>query len=276
MNGLNKTSLEIALDTISESCGFTLTKDDVTIKDVVYQEEGLYNTKATLVPVPGKGYTEEVEFEYDRIDIGKLFLGVDVKVNPANQKLVSDYLVAINDRYGLYLDETDIVDGDLSSGVVPFKFKLKIKEGNPAFYGYVDVIVIDKEKSLKPLVNSINGTRINNFITKGYKPNRINATLLTYGNDYSEIQRFLVHLSSDDTLTPVTVTELNYYSQTPWVLEDTIAEYNLYGAKVIYNGTTKDCVENCNKDKYSHVAILEIDETHCINVSGYLVLHYNV
>lgn len=276
MDSLKKTSLEIALETISKSCGFELTKDDISIKDVVYQETGHFNTKATLVPVPGRGYTEEIEFEYDRIDIGHLFLGVDVKVIPGNQKLVSDYLVAINDKYGLYLDETDIVDGDISSGVPPFKFKLKIKEGNPAFYGEFDVIVIDEEKSLKPLLMKINGSRVNTILGKGFKPNTINGTLLTFGDDYSDIKRFLIPLSIDDVLSQVIVTELNYYTNNPWVYQDGLMDYNLYGARVVYNGLTENCTENCNKDKYTNVTIIELNDEYCGNISGHLVLHYNV
>lgn len=276
MNSLKKTSLEIALETISASCGFELTKDDVSIKDVVYQETGHFNTKATLVPVPGRGYTEKVEFEYDRINIANLFLGVDVKVLPGNQKLVSDYLVAINDKYGLYLDETDIVDGDLSSGVPPFKFKLKIQDGNPAFYGQIDVIVIDEEKSLKPLLIKINGARVNSLIANGLKPNTVNGHMLTYGNDYSDIKRFLLTLNINDGLSQTFVTELNYYTNTPWVFKDSLMDFNLYGAKVVYNGLTELCNEPCNKDLYSNVAVIELNEQYCGNVFTHLVLHYNV
>ena len=77
-------------------------------------------------------------------------------------------------------------------------------------------------------------------------------------------------------LSKIFVTELNYYTNTPWVFEDTLTDFNLYGAKVIYNGLTEVCTEPCNKELYTNVAIIELNEEYCGNVSTNLVLHYNV
>lgn len=100
--------------------------------------------------------------------------------------------------------------------------------------------------------------------------------MLTYGNDYSDLKRFLLTLNVNDGLSQTFVPELNYYTNTPWVFKDSLTDFNLYGAKVVYNGLTELCNESCNKDLYSNVAIIELNEQYCGNVSTHLVLHYNV
>lgn len=269
-----KDSMQLAIDMLNDAINGNFRAKDIAFTEVKYLDEGVYNTQAKIIPLPGSGFQDPVVVKYDRISMEALFRGIEVSVVPANQLILSDYLPVINSNYGLSLTKDDIIDGRIPDGLTPpFKIGMKIKEGNPAFYGTIEVYVQDKSKSIKDMVDGIKLPGIRLPTNNG---NTIQGPLYFYGEDFSELgKRFIMYLK-DDVVDDRFVALIDLYDNNIWVRKHKPSEFNLMNAKVAYNGVLKAGNEYSNRKDFTNVLVIMLDETLCTNVSGYLVFHYNV
>lgn len=268
----NKSSVQIALDMINKRLNSAFRTKDVTFENVRYLEEGYYNTEATITPVEGSGYQDAATIQYDRVNMASLFRGIAVTVTPAYQYRLSDYLVTVNDRYGLQLTEDDIVDGIIPKMEPPFRVTIKIKESNPAFYGQFDIIVSDNLKSIRKMVDQITFTGIE-YPT--VDPNKIQGPLYFYGSDWSSLKRYFNMYNAGEKLDKYLLEQLNYYDINVWVDQKVSAEFNLHDATVLYNGPVDNARDYTQRTDYTNAFVFEVDETYCNNIKGYCVMHYN-
>lgn len=266
-----KESHSLAVDLMNTRLTTPIRPHDVDIKDIVYLQEGIYNTRATLVARRSSAFSGEVTIEYDRLNLGTFFLGTTLEVLSSNQKLVSDYLPYLEKHYGLFLTEKDIVDGRIvnENMSLPFKFILKVKENNPAWYGQVEITVVSE----KPQLRSIE-LRDSQEVKKLIGQEQ--ATPHLFGVDFSPISELLSHYYKGQVVPDRLKDYLNQVSEHTWVIESEFGQpYNLANAKVLYNGKTEETTLTTNKNM-SHVMVVELDNTLCENMQGYLLLHYNL
>lgn len=268
----NKSSILLALDMINKRIEGVLRPKDVEIKNVTYLDEGYYNTKALLQPVLGGEWQDAVEIEYDRINVASLFRGIPVKVVPAYQKKLSEYLPAINEQYGLAWTEEDIVDGIIPVTQPPFKVVIEIKPDNPAFYGKFELIVTNHQKSIRTLVDGISFGGIQ-YPTDD--PNRIQGPLYFYGPDMSELRQTFELYMQGDKVDDYLIEQINLYDNNIWVKRDKPQPFNLEGARILYNDVIGSNNQYTNRDTFTNVFVIGLDEKLCTNVAGYLVFHYN-
>lgn len=269
----SKSSLQLALDLINNKLESNLRQRDIRLENISYLEEGIYNTRATIVPVENSGYYGNVDIEYDRINIAYFFRGVSVLINPAYQRLVSDLLPAINSLYGLGLTKDDIEDGIIETTKLPFKITIKIKENNPAFYGNFTVIVKDPNKSLTDLFNDIS---IGGIPYPTEDKNKIQGPLYFYASDYSVLKKVFVLYDENNIADKTLLDAFNHVDDVKWLLNENKQPFNLFNAKVIYNGPIGSNNSYTKRDDFTHVFVLKVDEKYCNNISGNLVLHYNL
>lgn len=268
----NKSSIQLALDMVNSRLNSSLRPRDVRFEDVKYLEEGFFNTSAKIVPIPGSGYQDPAVIQYDRINIASLFRGMTVVVQPAYQKIVSDYLQTVNDKYGLALTSEDIVDGVIPPTEPPFKLTVKIQDSNPAFYGQFELLISDERKSIKNMVDEITFSGIP-YPTND--PNKIQGPLYFYGSDWTELKRTFQLYNTHDKLDKTFLDQINLYDTNIWVDRKVKSEFNLHQAEVLYHGKIEFGKEYTRRQDYTHVFVVKLDEEYCSNVTGYLVFHYN-
>lgn len=276
MINYRKSSLQLALDMINNVLGTQFKERDIQFTNIEYQAKGLYNTSAVIKPVVGSGYQDEIPIKYDRVNVQRLFKGIDVRVKPAHQHLLSDYIPFINEAYNLALCKEDIVDGIIpNTATIPFKIMVKIKEDNPAFYGEFSLLISDENRSLSKLFTKTEFDGIS--YPAEPKKDTLQAPLYFYAVDFSNGADVLSSYQTGWLVNDTLVNMLNNVGPDKWVInsEDSIP-FNLYQARVQYNGVIGDNNNYTTKRGYSHVLVIYPDEKYCTNTSGYLLLHYNL
>lgn len=269
----NKPSMQLALDMINSAAGTQYRLKDITLMDIQYEEEGFYNTSATVTPVEGSGYQDPHRIQYDRINMDIFFKGIPVTVVPAYQKLLSDYLPSINKAYGLSLDASDIIDGVIPSNTnPPFKIDIQINPYNPAFYGKFTLLVSDARKSIKLMVDTID---FGGIPYPTLDKTKIQGPLYFYGEDWTGLANMFKLYNTGDKVDMSLLTQINLYSEDVWVLSTSPIQFNLYNAKVLYNERYDKTNVYTKKVGFENVLVIGLDEEYCTNVAGYLVFHYN-
>lgn len=274
MAGYKRSSKQLAVDILNAAqTAHRFTVDNVDIVNVKYEEEGYYNTSATVIPRSGGGYQDKAEIRYDRINIGHIFMGVDVTLHPLNQNRLSNYLPLINDKYDLLLDIDDIEEVVIDNPQPPFYFDLKIKEGNPAFYGQLRVLVSNPAKSLKDILKDITLNGIGGYPGSSDK---INGVLYSYCNQYNNLEDDIRELNLYETLNDNLVNKINYQDRNIWLNVPVKSKFNFFGSVVIYKGSSAYVPEGViRKNEYNSIIIIKLNEEYCTGVEGYFVLYYN-
>lgn len=261
---------DLAMNLINKRMTYPLHAKDVKIEDVVYLDEGVYNTRATLVARQNSAFTGQVDVEYDRLNISHVFLGTQIEVLDSNQRLVSDYLPYLKTHYGLYLEEKDIVDGVINSDGInaPYTFYLKINPHNPAWYGEVEIKVVSTKRTLVSVLKEAEKVKYETALKGEANPH-------LYGIDFTPIEAYLSSYHVGQTIQDNLVGFINEVASARWYNESEFpTEFNLAYAKVIYNGLVKETTLSSRED-LTHVMIIELDSQYCTNMKGCLLLHYN-
>lgn len=269
----NKPSIQLALDMINRKAGTTFRTRDVTLENITYLDEGVYNTEATITPVQGSAYQEPYTIQYDRVNIEQLFRGVQIKIVPAYQKKLSDYLPSLNTKYGLSLTEEDIVDGIIEAVDPPFTVEIPIKENNPAFYGLLTILITNEQMSIRKMVDGIDFAGIP-FPTKD--KSKIQAPLYFYDSDWTELSQLLSLYSVGTQTDEAFVNNINLYDTVIWIDSSHKLDFNLHHANVLYNGEIGEENEYTRRKDFTHILVVEPNEKYCRNLSGYLTFHYNL
>ncbi len=111
-------SREAMLELVNDTNGFVgddrLTFDQVTFQPPVAFDGGPdINTKLVIESVEGVKYVGPVEIEAFRLDAGVLFNGQIVKLDVEGAVTTADLLPRLNEKYGLALQASDIVDNPI-------------------------------------------------------------------------------------------------------------------------------------------------------------------
>lgn len=267
-----KPSKQLALDIINQRLPYVIRARDVQFKDITYLDEGIYNTRATIVPTENSEFYGIAEIEYDRINMAYFFRGVSVLIEPAYQKLLSDLLPTINGIYGLALTKDDIVDGIIETTKLPYKVSITIKEDNPAYYGTFSVIIRDPNKSLTDLFNDIS---IGGIPYPSQDKNKIQGPLYFYASDYTVLKNVFSLYREHDLADDVLLDAINHVDDVKWLIDDDTQPFNLKFAKITYNGPIEEVNAYTKRNDFTHVFVIQVDKDYCNNISGPLVLHYN-
>lgn len=267
-----KPSKQLALDIINQRLPYVIRARDIQFKDITYLDEGIYNTRATIVPTEDSEFYGIAVVEYDRINMAYFFRGVSVLIEPAYQKLLSDLLPTINGIYGLALTKDDIVDGIIETTQLPYKVSITIKEDNPAYYGTFSVIIRDPNKSLTDLFNDIS---IGGIPYPSQDKNKIQGPLYFYASDYTVLKNVFSLYREHDLADDVLLDAINHVDDVKWLIDDELQPFNLKFAKISYHGPIEEANAYTKRNDFTHVFVIQVDEDYCNNISGPLVLHYN-
>lgn len=245
----------------------------------VYRLGSFSKTKGfcTVKGIFGHGVRDKRIFKYNKYDLPTLLKNVSHVIDYTGATLVSHLLAKINERYGLDLTLTDIVDKTLTEGGT--KAELEISVGSVLYTGKVELTVVPGKPDLASVV--VNRELQPAFaiwpISTGF-----NGSKLTVGHDYTYIASPLSSYATG-VLTPEQATELAAYLKqvdgVPWTGVGS-QTYSLKGANVLFN----DVVENITSDlkpllrkQFNRALILSVSTVENSNMAAVPVaIHYNV
>ena len=274
-----KSTKQLAIDRINEALNTSFIISDIDVTEIEAASYGGYNTKARIINLPNGRYPIDNIIRYNRTDLEKLFRSVDIRMKPGYQKLISEYLPVFNEMYGYSLTEEDIVDTLIPEGMAPpFVIDFVIREDNPAFIGHVEVLITFEDMVIPNILTQDNALddEITAALDKEVQKDPKTPGRYFYCNvDWSNIGSYLNGLVEGSKITVDFPIILNKLVDHVWVHNNTVDEFNLYDAKVLYNGPTANAAQYTDKTGFENVLVIELSDVYCSNVGGYLLFHYN-
>lgn len=289
---LTKKSLDLVIDLINAANTSTLddTKISIGTPSILTDNADGHNTGAKVSAIKGSGYIGSVDITYNRLDIALLFekiavnldLGVDGSGNPVKPATTKELLTALNTRYGLGLEEDDILDEAIdTSGDQPWHATLNMATGSLAWLGSLDLTIGPDPEVGERLDTVILTTNLTGLMYPNSDTGKAQAREYSWGIDANSIATWLDARAVDDVITDNSLsTELNKIVPEVWVFNDTApADYNTSAAKVIYAGandaTDADGNPRDTNQAFNRIVQFQLDDASCANMGGVLTLGYN-
>lgn len=189
---------------------------------------------------------------------GELVFGNDSVVT------ASDLLNAINAKYNLNILPSDIVDAKVEGET----HQLTANEKSYEWCGVVTLTLRDPID----LTELLPVTQLENLVEYP-STKKGNAAVYSHPIDFTSEKDYLDPITINDTVDLVELaTKLDGVVDEKWVSVPKNAAYNLYGAKIIYDGPTAG-YEGANT-KFTRVLVLTLSPL-CSNLTGNLLIHFN-
>lgn len=276
MSFLNKPSDELILDLVNaqikkNNLPQVLTLGQVSIGAVVaHVGDDDRNSTVTIMSIPGVKYVGNVDCDYWRLDLAKLFLGISVNLDVEDPQTTADLVTKLNSKYGLALGEDDFVNDPVSGNTAI----IKAKAASPAYFGEISVTIgpddaVGERLSLVILERNLDGLLYPNTDTT-----KAQASIYSYGIDANAIAPWLkTQATGTDIDDNALITELNKVVPELWVHKNTPADYNTGNARIIFAGPNSADLDA--NQEWTHVVQIALDPTLCTNMGGVLTLGYN-
>jgi hypothetical protein len=271
----NKPAEILLLDLVNRDNHTDVTFDDIEFYGIKHNPDHPHidtwrDTRIECNAVAGSPYYGTQFFTYARIDIGKYLedYGV-IRITPNNQKMISDLLPDLNERFELALRAEDIIDADLGIYVPPFAVKIKPKEYNLAWIGELTVLIADKRYEIGDLLakNKLDG--FTNIVDDQFNlSNYSQGFNFTLAKDY--LKKVAVGTRDEDELADI----FNGHVDEIWDIYTNKVKWNWKGSIVLYNGPVKE--EYTSRKDIKNVLVVDIsDDWFLGNKTGYILMHYN-
>lgn len=273
-----------------------LTEENVTVSGFAAVNMNNRNTTAVVSGVKYSGYRGKKTVYYNRIDLPTLVKNIDVKVvvTPDVVKDLDSILPFVNAKLGIYLEPGDYPNSALTANPETMRFEgtFTIAANHPIYKGSLSVEVWGYTVSLEDVVITRDLETL-----KDYSPHvggKHNPSTLTYGHDYTDLQDLWSDwtpgsIAVDTTLADIPARNLAValaaVDGLPWTYSTASKEFNLRGAKVLYDGPPqpKWAGSASNPEPnyaYDRVLIIQPNATYCPNLAignGWgLIIHYDL
>lgn len=274
----------------------TLTPENVTVTGVTALTSGERNTSALVTGTKYSGYRGSNTVKYNRIDLEVLTKNVmfSVSVSPETPRDLNSILPFVNAKLGIFLEPGDYVNGPLTPNQESLLFEgvFNIAANHPIYRGALRVVVQGYTVSLEDLVRVREANPLKD--QSPHVTGRFNASILTFGHDYTNLQNLWVGWVPGTFVPGVNLTELNAKNLAsalsaidglPWTFANTNREFNLRAAQVLYDGPPipQWAGSEANPEPnytYDRVLIIQPNATFCSNLAvgkGWgIMLHYDL
>lgn len=141
MSNLNKVGIELVLELINRDNRTTFTFDDILLSPPVALAvtADFRNTKTTVSAKPYGKYRGQETVAYWRLDLARLFVDPNNRVNGEGVTNTLELLDRINARYGTLMTADDVIVEDIDTTILPITYTLKTLPGSFAYIGQVDI-----------------------------------------------------------------------------------------------------------------------------------------
>lgn len=231
------------------------------------------NTKGKIVAIPGMGREGEEWLTWNRPFMEAIFKNRKVYVSPKNQQTLGELLADFNKKFLFQLSSRDIYDENIEITQVPMDFAIRIRPTCLCYQGTLTITVGDPKAHIGELIvnRDLSGLEYpTKQSTKGQAPFYVFERNFTFIGP--TLQRAFGY---DDIISQDQSWILRDLFVDTWVYSNEAADFNLKGARVVYNGPTAQSPGPCNTS-YQNVLLIELSDALCLNFAGHLNLHYNV
>lgn len=273
-NYYNRNTWDILWDMITKvNPDIEFTKEQVRLTEVIneFNPNTNRNTQGKLVGIPEMGREGEYIISWDRISLRDVFKNdIYVPYNP-DALFISDYLSVFNKAFRFKLSTSDIYDEAVTINDLPQKITVRFRESCPSFIESFDLYIGNPKLSIGLVMKEgvLDGVSL-----PGFKLGYYYGPMLYWAEDFTGISEQLATLTPGIAIEGDNASYFKLILNEPWVDAKEGADYNFHGSYVYYNGPVSKSPVPAN-DNYSHVLVINLNENFCLNVSGYLLLHYN-
>lgn len=239
-------------------------------------------TQIVAYPAPSTGWTQEVDLTYNRMYLETYLGATHIHLYTDAQISKESIIQSMKDRYRVWLEPTDFVlevHNNQPSWLRRGQRLMKIRFLNESmiWIGAMDAIVIPDNRLGAVLgVTMLSGFCYPENLGRGKQM----ADTFYTGLDGTFMARDLMRFRVGDLIVPNKNDRDGYWAMgyritgDPWRFDTREVEYNIYGARVKYNGpatgiwATGECYLN---------SVLVIELSHlCKNLRGNLIIPYDV
>jgi len=272
----NLPSEQMVIALINRDNNLNLSSSDVVVSEprknptpTTISGTAVRDTLADLLAIFGGNFKESAPITYRRLNADAIFGKVTTVIRPKNQVNTTDLISDINSIYGLALSGDDVVSELLDLTTLPVSVKVKFKTDNPAWQGSIPVVI-------KRMPIDIATVTKNNVLPVLRYPtgqsSLIQGDLYAYSRDFTEQATTLVDISFTSVLDPLVAILNAVFKPDVWSIKASKAAFNLYDAKVVYNGPVVDTYST-RRDR-SRCLVIQLSSS-CNNMAGKLILHYD-
>lgn len=265
----------VLLEIIERDNDIVLSPEDYDFSDPVpvtppAESDAVYNTRiivtANNVAAPYQG---EIDFYYNRLDLGDLAKMVDLSIRSPMMESTHDLIPSLNRRFGLSLSTHDIVlEPTVDMGGYR-RATLRAEPTSLGWIGEVDLNVMEGDLNLEDhLVNVALGGL--HYPTE--YPTKTFASFYSYWRDFSDHFDYLKTLKAGDPITLELVAVMNDVTEDVWVGAGQ-SDFSLAYSEITYAGPTSE--NGLANDDYDFVIIIKLDLDACESMTGELIIHFS-
>lgn len=250
-------------------------------------------TRIEVHPTPESGWRKSQQLTYRRLVMQDYFVSIPFVIY-AIENTPEVILNGIMEQYGLYLDPElvdvtfrqvdlgdvlfqthmgSVIETDFCSDYVPpvaWNAIVKAKPENPIWMGEINVYI---REAVQFLNRDIKTTLEVRRYLGPEDHNKMPAEMILPNNRFVDHDYYMRGLKVGDLIESWIVDTAKEVTGDNWVFTQNSNPFNLYGAKVVYNGLNTGEVY-IDDPKVSNVLILQFSDTHCTNIRGQWVIGY--
>ncbi|MNO14074.1 hypothetical protein D3C76_37150 [compost metagenome] len=254
-----------------------------------------HNTLTGIIvkPTPESGWRKEQQLTYRRLVIQDYFISVPFVIyctDTADEVI----LKSLKEQYGLHLDQNlvdiefrpvdlnavlfqthmgSILETDVCADFVPpiaHNVVIRMKPEHPIFMGEIYVYI---REAVQFLDRDIKTTlEVKTYLGPG-DHNKMPAEMILPNSRFVDHYHVLQGQKVGDLVGDWIVDTAKAVTHDNWVFTDNQNPFNLYGAKVIYNGLNTGEVY-INDPKVTNLLIVQFSDEHCSNLRGQWIIGY--
>lgn len=278
MNILGKDRNELILQLAESKNGVVIDRSAIAITAIINAPAtASYDASVELISTNPAVYSGKQKLKYDKVSLNKELAALKPTLEMQTYTTTHDLLSQVEEKYGLVLTVDDIILSGVNSVVTPWEIYFKAKPTSPIYKttgNGLKFTVKDSSTHLATLLKRLNLTGLN---MPSSDTARIQGPLLT----------FPVFSLRDAVLRSYQIGQtINTPTANDWVLADVLTTmteetwefkltgYTLYGATVVYNGSTAGASTAGYHVDTTKNNVLVLTCGQAGVVGGYVVIHY--
>lgn len=230
---------------VKTTTGQPLNPKDIIVRDVRPNDNPdlKRNTRCFLMAVANGKLKHGMDFYYNRLDLGKIFRDQTptIEMEYGTRTTTRGIAAILADRYGLEIYPDDIEpSGEFHLSNFPYDITLFATAGSLCVVGEVSVRLVDAGASLVDVMGVTNLAGVNP--PNGNLDNKNQGATLSWNWEASpQLVEILGALTVGEAVPSTVIPYLDQLTQVyipaaTWVDQPEPAEYNMYGATLVYSG----------------------------------------
>lgn len=250
-------------------------------------------TRIEVKPTPQSGWTKSIQLTYRREVLQDKFVNVPFVIYATDyskevilQELLKQYNLYLDDHLvDVELQKVDledvlfqdhmgsIIDSDICGDYIPpvaYDAIIRARPEHPIYMGEIRVYIREAVRFLNRNVKTT--LEVKRYLGPGNHP-KMPAEMILPNNRFVDEDFVMKNLKPGDLVGEWIVDIAKKITGDDWVFTQNANPFNLYAAKVVYNGLNTGNVY-IDDPKVSNLLIIQFSDTHCTNIAGQWIIGY--